>query len=236
MTSKQGKPAGPRILVVEDDSDVMEYMEVLLRLDDYEVTTARNGREALLALEQTPRPALILLDLMMPEMDGWTLLDLLRVDPALATIPVVVLSGAACSMPIGARDMLLKPSTPRQVLEAVGRQIGRERRAAPRFNARFPLIAEFERGTTPATALNLSRTGILFRSSTEARVGQPLALTLQLDAETAVRAESQVRHVAADQDGWRIGARFIAVGDGSERLDGVLREMERGSWTGPALG
>ena len=86
---------GP-ILVVEDDRDILDSIGDVLRSDGYPVVLAQNGAEALASLRtQVERPCLIILDLMMPVMDGWTFRSEMRKDQALASIPVIVLSGDA---------------------------------------------------------------------------------------------------------------------------------------------
>ena len=80
-------------MVVEDDADCLEAVCDVLQDDGYTVVRATNGREALAALEQPPAPALILLDLMLPELDGWQFLEARKRNPALLEVPVVLLSG-----------------------------------------------------------------------------------------------------------------------------------------------
>lgn len=82
------------ILVVEDDQDIRDTLGQMLELEGYEVTSAANGQEALAALERIPSPCLILLDLMMPVMNGWEFLERRKEHTAFATIPVVVVSAA----------------------------------------------------------------------------------------------------------------------------------------------
>ena len=83
----------PRVvLLVEDDGDLREVMEEALRMKGLEVATAANGVEALQYLREGPLPAVILLDLMMPVMDGETFRKLQREAPQWAQIPVCVLS------------------------------------------------------------------------------------------------------------------------------------------------
>jgi CheY-like chemotaxis protein len=86
--------AGDVVVVIEDDHDTREAFEDVLRLSGYEVLAAENGRRALELLRSSPalRPCIILLDIMMPEMNGWEFLEQQRRDPALASIPVVVVS------------------------------------------------------------------------------------------------------------------------------------------------
>jgi CheY-like chemotaxis protein len=84
------------ILIVEDEKDIRETLQEVLRLEGYKTFTASNGREALDMLPTIPRPCLILLDLMMPVMNGWEFLQEQRMngDMTIATIPVVVVSAA----------------------------------------------------------------------------------------------------------------------------------------------
>lgn len=81
------------LLVVEDDEEVRENLAVLLGLRGYRVRTAREGREALARIEQHGQPCLIILDLMMPVMDGWTFHAAVKADSALRQVPVIILSG-----------------------------------------------------------------------------------------------------------------------------------------------
>ncbi len=82
------------ILVVEDVEDNRELVRLLLEADDHVVLEAHNGREAL-AQAATRQPDLILMDLSLPELDGWEAFRLLRADPATAAIPVVALTAHA---------------------------------------------------------------------------------------------------------------------------------------------
>ncbi|WP_437898293.1 response regulator [Sorangium sp. So ce124] len=81
-----------RILVIEDDLDIRSILTQLLMFEGYDVEEAADGAEALELLRRNGPPALILLDLMMPIMDGWQLRAELQRDPALASIPVVIVS------------------------------------------------------------------------------------------------------------------------------------------------
>jgi len=83
---------GARILLVDDDPDILESTQYLVEAEGYEVETARNGREALEKLTAR-KPDVILLDLMMPVMDGWQFVEELRKSPS-ASVPVIVLSAS----------------------------------------------------------------------------------------------------------------------------------------------
>jgi DNA-binding response OmpR family regulator len=89
-------PARPSILVVEDDPDALDLLATILEDADYEVVRASNGLQALGQLaERRGRCDLILLDLMMPIMNGWDFRKKQREIPALAQIPVVLMSAGA---------------------------------------------------------------------------------------------------------------------------------------------
>ena len=83
----------PEILVVDDDRELLEVLLVIFTEEGYHVTVATGGRDALARLRAGLRPSMILLDLMMPGMNGWAFREALLADPELARIPVVVLSG-----------------------------------------------------------------------------------------------------------------------------------------------
>ncbi len=80
------------VLIVEDDADLREMMAQLLSLEGFQTATVANGREALDYLHNGDAPDIILLDLMMPVMDGWEFRRKQQADPALASVPVIVLS------------------------------------------------------------------------------------------------------------------------------------------------
>ncbi len=111
------------VLLVEDDPDVSDAISIALEVFDIPVHRAANGRLALERLQQGLRPSVILLDLMMPVMDGHEFRQAQRSDPALADIPVVVLS--AQSVPddvadqLGATGWLKKPVDIADLLHAV---------------------------------------------------------------------------------------------------------------------
>lgn len=83
------------ILVIEDDQEIRSVLQFALELEGYKVATAIHGQDALNQLRQTDSlPHLILLDLMMPVMDGWQFLAIKKQEPRLANLPVLVVSAA----------------------------------------------------------------------------------------------------------------------------------------------
>jgi CheY-like chemotaxis protein len=116
---------GKSILVVEDDAATRDAVALVLEDEGYAVTGVANGQEALLHLRRTPPPNLILLDLMMPVMNGWEFRKQQTRDPALQAIPVVVISADRAvpqkAAALGAKDYLMKPIDLDKLLEAVQR-------------------------------------------------------------------------------------------------------------------
>jgi CheY-like chemotaxis protein len=80
------------VLIVEDDDDLREMMAQLLSLEGFQAAAVANGQEALEYLRQGTAPDLILLDMMMPVMDGWEFRRRQKSDPSMAEVPVIVLS------------------------------------------------------------------------------------------------------------------------------------------------
>lgn len=99
------------ILVVDDDADLRQTLQALLDDSGYQVTAVASGQAALDQLSAGARPNLILLDLMMPEMNGWQFLERAGADSTLASIPVVVMTArqAADSLPVLPKEVLRKP-------------------------------------------------------------------------------------------------------------------------------
>jgi two-component system response regulator MprA len=113
------------ILVVDDEAFIRMYLEEVLADEGHEVHSARDGAEALTLLQEGARPDLILLDLMMPRMSGWEFRNAQSTDPALAAIPVVLLSGAgdvqAEARRMGVAGYVTKPFLPAHLLQAIER-------------------------------------------------------------------------------------------------------------------
>jgi CheY-like chemotaxis protein len=113
------------VMVVEDDYAIRETLRELLEDEGYHVTPASNGAEALARLRGDGTPRLILLDLMMPVMDGWAFRSAIEKDPRLAGIPVVLLSAdnglAQKAGALHVQGYLAKPFELDQLLSTVER-------------------------------------------------------------------------------------------------------------------
>jgi DNA-binding response OmpR family regulator len=122
--------AMPKILVVDDEPDAVELVEFNLKAHGYEVVTAADGAEALHKARQG-LPDLILLDLMLPEVDGLDVCKLLRRDQATSGIPIIMLTAKAAEidrvlgLELGADDYVTKPFSPRELVLRVKNMLRR---------------------------------------------------------------------------------------------------------------
>jgi CheY-like chemotaxis protein len=112
-----------RVLLIEDESEIRLVLGDLLEEAGFEVSLARNGEEALRQLRGGEAPSVIVLDLMMPVMDGWAFRAEQLKDPSLAAIPVVIISGAReaeeTARQLAAADLLVKPFKVEALIAAV---------------------------------------------------------------------------------------------------------------------
>ena len=114
------------ILSVDDEPDVTELLRFHFTKAGYEVWTASSGREAIETI-RCRRPDLVLLDLMLPDIDGFGVCEILRRNAATAAIPIIILSAWGTTdahnvgMELGALDYVTKPFSPRDLVERVNR-------------------------------------------------------------------------------------------------------------------
>lgn len=113
-----------KVLVVDDEPDIAELLSYNLQLDGFEVLCAASGIEAL-NQARTHLPEIIILDLMLPDMDGFSVCEILRCQPSTAEIPVIVLTAMAGEFPrlhgleVGATDYCTKPIRSRDLRDRV---------------------------------------------------------------------------------------------------------------------
>ena len=128
LSNSRGTPAtpfrsGPVVLIVDDDARLREFVRVNLEMDGYTVREAGNASEGLAALDEEP-PDLILLDVMMPEVDGWEMLRHVRERHGVDAIPVIMFSGkvdertAETATERGAQAFFGKPFDPMQLIQS----------------------------------------------------------------------------------------------------------------------
>jgi CheY-like chemotaxis protein len=124
VVARKGRLDGP-ILIIEDDADIRDTLAEILEYEGFSVVATASGKEALERLQTGLQPGLILLDLMMPELNGWGVAGQLRQIPALAGVPVVVVSGVhdieQQAKSLGAEDSLAKPVEVERLLEIIHR-------------------------------------------------------------------------------------------------------------------
>ena len=174
----------PRVLVVEDEPDLVELVRINLQLSGYEVLAAADGAEGL-TVARRERPALILLNVMMPVLDGWQALRALKEDPTLRDIPVVMLTALSEERDLirghlqGAIRYVTKPFEMRELLEVVEeslREPSDEERAERRRRTRLLLqrLAELDSGRdAPEQTVHLSRLEARRRAETPATRSTP---------------------------------------------------------------
>jgi DNA-binding response OmpR family regulator len=113
-----------KVLVVEDDPEQLEVIRLNLQAAGFAIGTAANGTDALVKTRSIS-PDLIVLDLMLPGLNGFDVCDSLRRDPATATVPIIMLTGMRsqfgrfAGMESGANDFLLKPFDPAQLVAKI---------------------------------------------------------------------------------------------------------------------
>jgi excisionase family DNA binding protein len=113
---------GPTVLIVDDDEKLREYVRVNLEMEGYTVREAGSAEEGLRVLEETT-PNLVLLDVMMPEVDGWEMLQRVQERHGIGTIPVIMFSGKVDEQAAdeaasrGAQGFIGKPFNPQELID-----------------------------------------------------------------------------------------------------------------------
>lgn len=107
------------VLIVDDNPDTLQTLSWFLEDEGYRTQTASNGQEAMALLQKGERPCVVLLDLMMPVMDGWQVISAMRNSEVLSDIPIVVISAFADRIPLQVERILSKPPNLDALLEAV---------------------------------------------------------------------------------------------------------------------
>jgi CheY-like chemotaxis protein len=125
MTKPSPEPRAGRVLVVDDDAAVREVFERVLRLGGFDVVVAAGGEEGLRILRDDPTICLVLLDLEMPNVDGWKFRKIQRDDPRVADISTIIVTGSAVPdvmhEELLATDYLFKPVRREDLVKVVSR-------------------------------------------------------------------------------------------------------------------
>lgn len=129
MTASQTKGV---ILIIEDDAEARDALADFLSLNDYRVIAAANGRDGLAILKSDVRPDVIILDILMPGINGFRFRRLQKREPALASIPVIVTTAIGRAAGIAADVIMQKPLDLQVLLREVDRVCAANGAAAPR--------------------------------------------------------------------------------------------------------
>ena len=132
--------ADEKILIIEDDQDILEMLEYNLREEGYDTFSALNGKDGI-ALAKKEQPNLIILDIMLPILDGFEVCRLLKRDEIAAQIPVIILSAKSqetdkiVGLELGADDYVTKPFSPRELIARIRAILrrGKEQRSERRI-------------------------------------------------------------------------------------------------------
>jgi two-component system alkaline phosphatase synthesis response regulator PhoP len=133
LEARRPEPLVGRVLVVEDERDVGALIRYSLEKAGYVVVVASTGADAL-RMARDPRPDIVLLDIMIPQLDGWDTCRRLKQDPDTRDIPVIMVTGRVdeadkvLGLELGADDYVTKPFSPRELLARIRAVIRRSRR------------------------------------------------------------------------------------------------------------
>ena len=120
-----------KILLIEDEEIIIDLLQKKLTKEGYEISVARDGEEGLEVMKKT-KPNLVLLDIIMPKMGGFEVMEAMTKEPELKNIPVIIISNSGQpveldkAQKLGAKDWLIKTEfDPQEVIEKVKKQIGK---------------------------------------------------------------------------------------------------------------
>jgi len=234
------RDAGPgtTVLVIDDDPEAREIIEHFLTKDGYSVATAASGEQGL-RLAHEIQPAAITLDVMMPDMDGWSVLRVLKADPVLRTIPVIMLSmidDRTRGYSLGAVDYLTKPVDREQLNKTLSRYYCAEDDTCP------VLLVEDDTETRDVMARTLEKAGWTVSEAGNGQEAldimsglQPRLILLDLmmpvmdgfDFLTAMRAQPEWQHIPVIV----VTAKDLTADD-RDRLNGRIEEIvEKSAYT-----
>ena len=223
-----------RVLVVEDEADIRDLLAFHLEREGYQVTRATTGPEALRQLRAAP-PDLVILDLMLPELDGLEVCRRLRADPATATLPVIMLTAKGdevdrvVGLELGADDYVVKPFSPKEMLARVRAVLRRARTplsGAPLTVGGITLDGATHQATVSERPLTLTPKEFdLLRALLEAR-GRVLSREFLLDRVWGYARAGEIESRTVDVHVRRLraklgpeGERILTVKNVGYRLD-----------------
>ena len=161
--------ADEKILIIEDDQDILEMLEYNLREEGYDTFSALNGKDGI-ALAKKEQPNLIILDIMLPILDGFEVCRMLKSDEIAAQIPVIILSAKSqetdkiVGLELGADDYVTKPFSPRELIARIRAILrrGKEQRSERRIQ-RGDIVIDSTRHRVQVGADDISLTFTEFK-------------------------------------------------------------------------
>ena len=223
-----------RVLIVEDEPDILSLLVFHLEREGYQVTQSRTGREGLRLAGASP-PDLVLLDLMLPEMDGLEVCRRLRQDPATRSLPIVMLTARGdevdrvLGLELGADDYVVKPFSPRELVARI-RAVLRRARPDPATSAlvlgRLTIDFSGHRVTVDGKPVGLTRKEFdLLRALAEAR-GRVLSREYLLDHVWGYTAAGEIESRTVDVHVRRLRQKLGAEGPRIGTVTGVGYRFE----------
>jgi phosphate regulon transcriptional regulator PhoB len=226
-----------RVLIVEDEPDIRDLLVFHLEREGYQVTACRSGAEALRVARAGP-PDLVLLDLMLPELDGLEVCRRLRQDPATQGLPIVMLTARGdevdrvLGLELGADDYVVKPFSPRELvarIRAVLRRARPEAGHAPLVVGRIAIDAAAHRVTVDGAVVSLTRKEFdLLRALAEAQ-GRVLSREYLLDHVWGYSAAGEIESRTVDVHVRRLRQKLGAEGQRIGTVTGVGYRFESAS-------
>lgn len=200
-----------KILIIDDDVDTLKLVGLIVQRQGYEVQVASSGPQAL-AMLQSDAPDLVLLDIMMPEMDGYEVARKMREDPRTAEIPIIMftaksqLDDKVAGFEAGADDYLTKPTQPRELLAHIKAVLARASKS------RLPV--------TPSQSLAAERGYMVGVLGAKGGLG---VSTIAINLGIAIREDNKKDVIVAD---FRPGMGTIGLELGYQKAEGLLRLLE----------
>jgi len=223
-----------RVLIVEDEPDIRDLLVFHLEREGYQVTQCRSGAEALRVARATP-PDLVLLDLMLPEMDGLEVCRRLRQEPATQALPIVMLTARGdevdrvLGLELGADDYVVKPFSPRELVARIRAVLRRARPpagTAPLVIGRIAIDAAAHHVTVDGAAVSLTRKEFdLLRALAEAR-GRVLSREYLLDHVWGYTAAGEIESRTVDVHVRRLRQKLGTEGQRIGTVTGVGYRFE----------
>jgi len=223
-----------RVLIVEDEPDIRDLLVFHLEREGYHVTKSRDGAEAV-RLARGATPDLVLLDLMLPEMDGLEVCRRLRQDPVTRAIPIVMLTARGdevdrvLGLEMGADDYVVKPFSPRELVARIRAVLRRARPSpgpTPITVGRLGIDAAAHTVTVDGAAVALTRREFdLLRALVEAR-GRVLSREFLLDHVWGYTAAGEIESRTVDVHVRRLRQKLGAEGRRIATVTGVGYRLE----------